>query len=870
MKLISKIFLVIFQTKDERQDICVKVALIRKMPRKQVMRFSFIVIGMLISQWLISPITLVAQNFQIQGRVYSAEKGKPGLPFVAISVPGTNIGTLSDSAGNFSMRLKSATDSLRFSCIGFKNATIPVKNKSYIDAELQPEIFQLKEIAVKPGENPAFEILRKVVENKEKNNPQNIAYYALDRYEKTRFDLNHFTEKLKKNAILRPFDFIWDYADTTGDSVTFLPVLFSETASKVYHRSDPKTTKTYILATQTKGLKGPKIMKFAQDMNLETDVYSNFVTILEKQFPSPINDNFKLYYKYVLAGDTIYEKSNYPCRKIYFKPQNIGDIAFNGSIYVDTLSWGVVQVDLQFSIQANVNFVRNYYVQQHYAKPDSLHWMLVKSELLGDFTVVENSSELTGFFGRKLLVNRNITLHTVLDNQFYRNANLPVVLDSANETSEEKWSSLRPYGLNSYDRGVIKMTDSLARDKKFKKLAKTTLTVTNSWFPTDYVELGNIWTFYSYNLYEKSRIKIGFRSGKKMDKHMDYDGYAAYGFGDKQWKYGGHFTWNFGIKNNYHRKHALGIYYRHDLNQNGRTENMIPLDHILTSLIRTDKLKFRTFNTDLQVFYERQWFAGLATRITGFHKRIQNYGTYRFSTGMDSGNFGIVEEMRDAGLQFSFRLNVGKPNTDARFGDGFGGRNVSDWPCFSGEFTWSRPGILGSSFGYQKARARVENRTRLRRLGYLDWMVEGGKMWGEAAWPLLFTPSANQMVLGDKLAFNLMNYLEFVSDQYVTIQGEYHLDGLLLNYIPLVKKLKWREFVFGKAYYGGLSKSNNSNTEYPMLYATQAIGRPYYEVGFGLENIFKIARIDFVWRLDYRGNAGTYGFIVKPSFYFRF
>jgi hypothetical protein len=813
---------------------------------------------------------LHSQTFTLKGKVFSSEKGNPVLPFVSVSVMGTNNGSLTDSLGRFTLRLNQGADSLRFSSIGYKEKAVSIKGKNELEVVLEPEVFQLKEIAVKPGENPAFPILKNVVENKARNNPQNIDYFSLERYEKTRFDLNHFTEKIKKNALLRPFDFIWEYSDTTGDSVTFLPVLFSETASKIYHRSNPKASKQYIIATQTKGLKGPKIMKFAQDMNLETDVYSNFVSILEKPFPSPINDNFKLYYKYVLAGDTIYNKDDYPCRKLYFKPQNPGDVAFTGSMYIDTLSWAVVQVDLQFSVQANVNFVRNYYVQQHYTKPDGLHWIVSKSELLGDFTVVENSSELTGFFGRKLVVNRHIELNKPMGESFYRNATIPVELDSAQFASEAIWEKMRPYGLNSYDKGVLKMTDSLAKDKKFRKLAKTTLTLTNSWFPTDFVELGNIWTFYSHNLYEGSRLKVGLRSGKKMDKHVDFGGYGAYGFGDREWKYGGYLTWNFGIKNPYHRKHVIGAFYKHDLNQNGRTENMIPLDHVLTSLIRTDKLKFRTFNTDIQLFYERQWIAGIATRVTIFHKRIRNYGGYRLSTGLDSGHFGIVDEIKDAGIHVSFRINYGKANTDARFGDGMGGRNISKWPSLAGEYTWGRPDVLGSGFNYTKFRARLEHRSSLNRLGYVDWMIEGGKLWGKLPWPLLFTPSANQMVLGDKLAFNLMNYLEFVSDQYVSAQVEYHLDGLILNYIPLVKKLKWREFVFGKGYWGNLSVDNRTTAEVPMLYSIQGIGKPYYEVGFGFENIFKIARIDFVWRLDYLGKPGVYGFIVKPSFYFKF
>lgn len=623
------------------------------------------------------------------------------------------------------------------------------------------------------------------------------------------------------------------------------------------------------MATRTKGLKGPKIMKFANDMNLETDIYSNFVSILEKSFPSPINDNFRLYYKYVLAGDTVFYKTGLPCRKIYFKPQNTGDVAFTGYIYVDTLSWGIVQADLRFTVQANVNFVRNYYVQQHYTKPDGQHWMLTKAEVLGDFTVVENSSEMTGFFGRKLVVNKNITIGQPKEEVMYINASLPIEADTAQNVSEQAWKKLRPYGLSTYDQGVLKMADSLANNKKFKRLANATLTLTTGFYPLGLIDIGNIWTFYSYNLYEGSRLKLGIRSGKKMDKHFNYSAYGAYGLGDDLWKYGGHFNWNFGLKNPFQRKNILGISYKHDLNQAGRSDQMIPLDHVLTSLIRTNALKFRTLNTDIQAFYERQWLPGFTTRVTAFHKEINTYGKYSLYSVNETPSFNTAEKYTDAGYQLSFRYAHRKANTDARFGDGFGGKNTAKLPTLSVEFTWANSGIVNSNFDYSKLRVRLEHRSKLNRLGYTDWMVEGGKLWGRLPWPLLFTPTANQMVLGDKVAFNLMNYLEFVSDKYATAQVEHHFDGLFLNYIPLVKKLKWREFVFGKVYSGSLS-SENKLAGYPMLYATQPMGKPYYEVGFGFENIFKIARIDFIWRLDYAGKPGTYPFIVKPSFYFKF
>jgi hypothetical protein len=313
----------------------------------------------------------------------------------------------------------------------------------------------------------------------------------------------------------------------------------------------------------------------------------------------------------------------------------------------------------------------------------------------------------------------------------------------------------------------------------------------------------------------------------------------------------------------------LGLIYKYDLNQNGRTENMIPLDHFLTSLIKTNGLKYRNLNRDIQSFYERQAMPGLAIRLGIFWTQIGNYGKYDFTSSSEKLNFETQSNLTDAGIKLSLRYAHLRPGTDARFGDGFGAKQIGKLPTLSVEYTMGRPGIIGSQFQYSKLKLRLEHRSKLNRLGYTDWILEGGKLWGKLPWPLLFTPAANQLVLNDKTAFNLLNYLEFVSDNYFTFFAEHHFEGLFLNYLPLVKKQKLREFVFFKLYAGSQSKDRIPQN-LPMLNAISPMGKPYYEVGFGFENILKIARIDFVWRLNSDGKHGTYPFIVKPSFYFKF
>jgi len=554
------------------------------------------------------------------------------------------------------------------------------------------------------------------------------------------------------------------------------------------------------------------------------------------------------------------------CYKIFFKPRHRSDLAFTGEMLIEDSSYAVKQVDLSFSIEANVNFVRNYWVRQKYAQVDGKHWMVSGSEVLADFTVVENSSELTGFFGRKTSLFTNYSINNPKEEQFYSGVDHIVMADSADKRSEDYWVGARLEPLTQKEKELFTMIDSLESHPKFILLKNTVKTLVTGWMPIKSLQLGDIYTFYSYNDTEKSRIKLGFKF-EELFNVMNLAGYGAYGFGDEKFKYFGHL--NFKFKGPQNRYNKIGIRGQSDINQLGRSSHIIELDHVLTSFIRTAPINKRTLTSSYSAYFERQWFTGLATRVSGFSESVEPYGNMAFVETDNTGKQDSISSYSMGGFDVSVKLAIGEPGISAEYGDGGEVAGIHDAPVLSISYKQGLKGFLNGEFDMQQLRVRIEQKVRLNKIGHANYWVELGKIWGEVPFVYLNTPLANQIVLNDAYAFNLMNYLEFVADQYYTFSYEHHFDGLLLNRIPWVSNLKLRSFLFVKTYYGTIS-GNYLEDNYELPNNMSSMDEPYYEAGFGIENIFKIARIDFSWRLNYHGKEDIYLFMVKPSFVFSF
>ncbi len=816
--------------------------------------------------FLFATMGMHAQSLTISGRIID-EESRESIPFANVISKSSNAGMMADSTGGFQLTLTGRRDTLLVSAMGYLADTIsisPLTDRALI-ISLQPNAFHLTEVTVKMGENPAFEILRRVIANKQINNPEEKESYEYEVYHKVEFDLNNFTDKIKRNIFLRSFSFIFDNTDTTSDSIPYLPILFNESLSDFYYRKNPPVLKEVVKGRRAVGLKGPKIVQFAQDMYLTPDIYKNYVLILDKNFPSPVSDNYKSNYKFMLLDSLMFKGSR--CYHISFHPKVKADVAFTGDMYIDDSTYAIKQIDLSFSIAANVNFVRNYWIRQEYEKVDGIHTMMTKSSVIADFTVAENAKELTGFFGRKTSTYRNYIVNLPHEAKFYNGLDRVTFDDSSATRTETYWNDARRDSLTKQEQGIFTMIDTLEKVPKFQLLKNSVNALTSGWIPFGQIYIGDFYSFYSYNKVEQQRIKFGLRGRHLANERFDFKSYLAYGIGDKRTKYLAEASYV--ITRHQSKRNTIGGSIRYDVVQPGRSQDILPLDNIFTSLISTAPLVYRSLVKESEGWIERQWFTGFSTRVNVKQSSWIPFGEYNYKALNELSNVDTIEQFTLSGFELSARYAFGERNLPAKFGEGLSGLYFPKYPVISISYFHGIKDFLNGEFNTDKIKLRIEERLRAGKFGYTLLRIEGGKTFGTLPWVFLETPTANQIILNDETAFNLMNYLEFVSDQYASGMIEQHFEGLLFNRIPLLKKLKWREIIFAKTYAGTLSNANRQRS-YLFPDGVSFTDKPYIEVGFGIENILKISRVDFTWRLNYTDKPDVYYFIAKPSFRFKF
>lgn len=808
-----------------------------------------------------------AQNTLIYGRVTDEASGSP-IGFCNVYFKGTTIGVTTDELGSYTIETGEAHDTLSAGIIGYTTKDIPITKftSQEVNIVLSSADYALDEIVVIAGEDPAYDILKEAIARKRENDPDQYESITYSSYNKVQFDLNNFTDKIKKNFLFKPFPFIWEYEDSLANGVRYLPFLLKENVREHYYRKKPKSYKELVQGQQTfQFFRGPKIEEFIEELYLNPNVYDDFIVILNKNFPSPLNKNLGQHYKYYLADnmETINGKN---CHNIKFIPRGTSDVAFTGRVFIEESSFAVSKVELSFSIDANVNFVRSFYLNMSYAQTNDGKWVNDESSVLADFTVAENASELTGFFGRRFSKYRDHVIDQPIENKYFRSVETTSLADSADLRSDTFWNAYRVDSLTKEETDIAILVDTIQQSNNFKAIRSIFTLIGTGYLPVGPVDLGHVFTFYSQNDFEGSRAKFGFRTNKKFSEDLFISAYGAYGFKDERYKYGGSLKYQF--QKTKTANNSIGLVYKKDIEQIGRSYNIMPLDHVLTSFLATTAFNNRIFKERAEVFLERQWFTGMVSRLSLYREKINPYGSTQF-VEIDNDVEVLQNEYKASGIDVSIRFAFEEPNINASFEENTSKLFMLRYPVVSLAFNTSSPSFQEGVLDFQKLRLRIEHQQKLRKLGYLDYRIELGKVWGQVPYPYLNVPFGNQSLLNDEVSFNLMNYLEFVSDEYISVHISHHFEGLIFNKIPLVKNLKWRLFIFGKAYFGKLT-DNFENEQFVLPDSTFALNEPYYEAGFGIENIFKLGRVDFTWRLSYLDNPNVFNFLPQPSFQFRF
>ncbi len=805
--------------------------------------------------------TVSAQKTKVYGYVLDAKTNEP-IPFVNIAFNETKIGTSSNMEGYYSLESYYATDSLAASAVGYIPVKIAVRvdHPQRVDVYLTPGEIQLKEFTVsaKDSENPAHPILRNIIRNKPVNNREKLDAFEYELYNKMEFDLNNVDENFRNQGLWKKFDFVFDYVDSTSSDKAFLPVLITESISEFYYRKRPKAKREVIVASQISGIENESVTQFMGQMYQDVNVYENTIVIFDKTFVSPISDNGLTFYKYYLEDSTFID--NKWCYFIRFVPKRKQELTFTGEFWVNDTTWAIKEIHANIAEDANINFVADLEVTQRYNEVEDEVWMLVFEESVADFELRKGQ---VGMYGRKTSYYKDFVINQPREDEFYKVADNVEVRQDHRQKTDMYWNTRRHEPLTERQANIYQMVDSLEENKRFQFYVDLMTLATTGYKVIGPLEWGPFWSTYSWNPVEGDRVRLGGRTSNSFSTRLMLEGYGAYGFLDEEFK------WSGGAQFFLTKKpwQYVGLYHTHDLEQPGRPENFFRRDNMFTSLFRRSPPVKLIMVDEWKAFYHREWFPGFSNRLTIALRDIAPAGDFRFlKSEPESFDTLEVSSITNAELTFNTRFAYKERFIHGEFTRVSLG---SRYPVIDVEYGLGIKGMLGSEYDYHRLRISISNKLLLGVFGHVRLKLEGGKYWGNLPFPLLKVHEGNETFFSSEEAFNLMNFFEFVSDQYAMGWAEYHMEGLLLNRIPLMRKLKWREVAGIRTVIGTLSGGNTDEMLLPEGSYSFYDG-PYSEVNLGIENIFKFFRVEGLWRLNYRDHdkIDNFGIRIRMAIHF--
>jgi hypothetical protein len=803
--------------------------------------------------------SLYAQKTIVKGRVFDAETKEP-LPFVNVVFQDSKIGTSTDVNGNYTIETYYPTDSLQASFLGYKTTAKAVKKdvEQTVNFSLSTGGVELKEVVVEYEGNPAHEILRKIWRNREANNREKYDYYHYEVYNKVEFDLNNVTEDFKNKKIFKKFQFIFDYVDSTSEEKQFLPMFMTESLSDYYYRRSPKSEKEYIKASQVSGTSNESITQFLGDMYQKVNVYENNINVFGKSFISPISTSGLLYYRYYLK-DSVFVGNRY-CYEIDFVPKMKHEPVFSGTMWVNDTTYAIKKIEASISENANINFINGFEVKQEYKKVDNQYWMLSKDELVVDFQVGE---KVMGLYGRKHTSYKDFVINRPLEGKYYEGIDNVTVLKEANKKGSSYWKNARHDTLSKNQEGIYEMVDSVKNIPAFRTFIDVVQLIFTGYKEVGLVEIGPYFKAYSYNPVEGHRFRLGGRTSNKFSTRVMLNGYLAYGLNDQRFKYNGGILYK--LTDN--PRQRVEFQYKRDVEQLGQSRNAFAEDNILSSFLRrnpNDKL------TDVESFefsYEREWITGFSNELFLTKRLMRPLGSLAYRRFNSDPEIGVVNDelINTSEVSLYTRFAYKEKFVEGEFERLSLG---SEYPILELQLTMGLKGLLDGDYDYQQLELALSDNINTGVLGHSTLRLTAGKYFGTLPYPLLEIHNGIETYFYDLQAFNLMNFFEFISDEYATMMYTHHFDGFFLNKIPLLRKLKWREVVAARAVAGNLS--NRHRSEFILPNNIYELNEPYTEIALGIENIFKIIRIDAMWRLNYLDHPNIAKFGIRGAFEFTF
>ncbi len=787
-----------------------------------------------------------AQTVEVEGQVVDAQTAEP-LPFVKVFFKGTKTGTETDFEGAFSIKSYYVSDSLVFRVSDYKDTTVFVdvnqtkkKQVFQIKMVLQASIQAMDMVVIEaPDETPSQRLHKRIIKNKPINNKEKLAAYQFEVYNKLQLDLNNIGDKFEERKVIQKLSALDDYIDNDSTGKV-LPLILSESISDFYYRTNPKKRKEVVKASRVTGVDNLELSQFTGDMYQDINVYDNNISMFGRSFVSPISSAAFSFYKFYLE-DSSFIDSQW-CYKLRFAPKRKGDLVFVGEMWIHDTTYAVKRWSATVPENANINFINAFLLEQQFDLVEKEVWMLTKDRLVADLNVARGSKTF-GFYARKLATRKNFVINAPHPEAFYQTSENVEVLEDAEIRSDEYWEENRHEELSGTEEGIDQMIDSLNNIGFFKFAKNAVYMLSTGFYPFGKIEIGNYQNLIGFNRIEGFRNQIQLRTSNAFSKRVELSVKLAYGHLDKTFKYGGKIRYNITPK----KRGMLSLYYQSDIEQLGQVAASTEIGSSPGTLLRTGPLDKLTFVEKLGLNLEKDIGKDLIV-TTGFEwKEFTPLGLSVYQKENEFGNVVNINHIQTTELLLKLRYGKNEEFLSGSFDRSSLG---SKWPIFSVQGIFGLKGVLGSDYSYQKFEAQVTHNPKIGIFGRLVYNFYGGYIFGSAAYPFLKVHEGSQTFLLQSAAYNNMRFFEFVSDQYVGAHLEHHWNGLLLDRVPLVRNLKWRLVTNYRMVYGTISDRHTKEMIIPQN--IKSFGNiPYMETGVGVENIFKILRLDAIWRLTH-------------------
>lgn len=839
-------------------------------------------------------VSVSAQN--IQGVVTDSLTNEP-IPYLSVFYEGKGIGSITDNDGNYKVETRKGWNKLTFSAVGYVTKVvniIPGVTKN-LNVRMRSDDIMLDEVVVKPKRekysrknNPAVELMKKVIAHKKNNKLSENDYYQYNKYQKITMSLNDVTPEMLEKGMYKKMPFLKDQIELCEETNKFiLPISVDETASQKIYRKHPKSEKTLIKGMSSTGVNelfatGDMLSTVLKDVFTDVNIYDNDIRLLQYPFISPISSSDAIsFYKFYIMDTTFVDKDK--CFHLTFVPNNSQDFGFTGHLYVlADSSYTVKKCTMNLPKKSGVNFVDNMDIIQEFEQLPNGEWVLKTDDMIVEMTLMKI---MQGFQIRRTTRYSDYAFDE-LPQQLFKRKGAEIKEADAMMRGDDFWNQYRPVPLTQTESSMDMLVKRLEQMPGFKYVIFVLKAFIENFVETgtkehpSKVDIGPVNTMISNNYIDGLRLRMSAQTTANLNPHLFFKGYYAYGFKDHRSKYMGEVEYSFNKKEYLPRefpKNSITFSYQYDV--------MSPTDKFL----KTDKdnvfVSFKTSTVDQMSYvrnialkYENETQFGLKTTVEVKNSKDEPTGGLAYITNDDQKT--LVPEIQTMEASLAFRYAPGETFVNTKQ------RRIPvsfDAPVFTLSHTAGFKGVLGGEYNYNLTEIGLYKRFWFSSWGKIDMFVKGGAQWNKVPFPLLIMPAANLSYILQRETFNLINNMEFLNDRYASLDVSWDLNGKIFNRIPLLKKLKWREAIGFKMLYGHLTDKNNP-MKHPgdselFLFPTRD-GRPtsfvmdsktpYMECSVGIHNIFKILHIDYVRRLNYldHPDANKWGvrFMVMMTF----